>query len=197
MLTVQLAAQVAARADAVEMLRLAAYSEAQFVYYANQVPVIFAYQLARNPENERRGIAGRNSGFRQGVRNLNYVPAGQHPAGGGSTQPLGQTIKYYDLGRQKWRSYRKGNLLTISAFWSEELGRFVDTPEEAGIARGQPFQSAPRNGAASIDEARAARSEARQQRRREREADRQRFRQNDRTSRQARKRQNLTLRSVR
>lgn len=196
MLTVQLAAQVAARADAAELVRLAAYSEAQFVYYANQVPVIFAFQLAHNSENERRGIAGRNSGFRQGVRNLNYVPAGQHPAGG-SARPLGSTIKYYDLGRQRWRSYRKGNLLTISAFWSEELGRFVDTPEEAGITRGVPFQSTPRNGAASIDEARAARSEARQQRRRAREADRQRFRQNDRSSRQARKRQNLTLRAVR
>ncbi len=197
MITVQLIAQVVALADAAQLLRLAAYSESQFVYYANQVPVIFAYQLAHNAENERRGIAGRNSGYRQGVRNLNYVPSGQHPAGGGSAQPVGSTIKYYDLGRQKWRSYRKGNLLTISAFWSEELGRFVDTPEEAGITRGVPFQSAPRNGAASIDEARVARSEARQQRRRAREVDRARFRQNDRSSRQARKRQNLTLRSVR
>lgn len=197
MLTLQLVAQVAARADSAEWLALAAYSEAQFVYYANQVPVIFAYQRADNPENQARGIVGQNSGFRQGVRNLNYVPAGQHPAGGGSAQPLGQAIKYYDLGRQQWRSYRRGNLLTISAFWSEDEGRFVDTPEQAGIARGVPFQAAPRNGAATINEARQARSDARQARQRGREADRQQQRTNDRAGRQARRRQNLTTRSAR
>jgi hypothetical protein len=197
MLTVQLAAQVVARGDTAEMLRLAAYSESQFVYYANQVPVIFAYKLADNDENRRRGIAGRNSGFRQGVRNLNYVPAGQHPAGGGSAQPLGSTIRYYDKGRQKWRSYRKGNLLTITAFWSEELQTYVDTPEEAGIARGVPFEAAPRGSKPQVDEARAARSEARAQARRGREADRERFRTNDRTARATRKRTNATLRSAR
>lgn len=197
MLTVELVAQVAARADAAELLRLAAYSESQFVYYANQVPVIFAFKLADNAENKRRGIAGSNSGFRQGVRNLNYVPAGQHPAGGGSAQPVSSTIKYYDKGRQKWRSYRKGNLLTISAFWSEELQAFVDTPEEAGIVRGVPFDAAPRNGKPQVDAARAARSEARQQARRGREADRQALRQNDRSGRKVRQRQNTTLRSAR
>ena len=196
MLTLQLVAQVEARGSAAEWLRLAAYSEQQFVYYANQVPVIFAYRLADNPENKRRGIAGRNSGFRQGVRNLNYVPAAKHPAGGGA-QPLGSTIRYYDLGRQNWRSYRKGNLLTISAFWSEAEGRFVDTPEEAGIARGVPFQSAPSRGTPVVDEARAARTESRQQQRRSREQDRQQQRTNDRTGRQARRRENLSLRTAR
>lgn len=196
MLTLQLIQQVAARGDASELLRLAAYSEALFVYYANQVPVIFAYRLAENAANQRRGIAGRNSGFRQGVRNLKYVPAGQHPAGG-SEQPLGSTIRYYDLGRQRWRSYRKGNLLTISAFWSEDLQRFVDTPEEAGIARGVPFQSTPRKGAAVVDETREARTQARQQQRRQRDTDRQAHRTNDRTGRQQRSRQNLSLRSAR
>lgn len=196
MLTLQLIEQVAARGSAAEMVRLAAYSESQFVYYANQVPVIFAYKLASNAENKRRGIVGRNSGFRQGVRNLNYVPLAKHPAGG-SAQPLGSTIKYYDKGRQAWRSYRKGNLLTISAFWSEELQAYVDTPEEAGIARGVPFQAAPRDGAPVIDEARVARTESRQQQRRAREADRQQQRTNDRSGRVARKRQNTTLRSAR
>ena len=197
MLTVQLAAQVAARADAAEMLRLAAYSESQFVYYANQAPVIFAYKLADNAENRRRGIAGRNSGFRQGVRNLNYVPAGQHPAGGGSAQPMGSTIKYYDKGRQKWRSYRKGNLLTISAFWSEEAQAFVGTPEEAGLVRGVPFESAPRGSKPQVDAARAARSDARQVARRAREQERQAYRTNDRARRTSRKQQNLTTRSAR
>jgi hypothetical protein len=196
MLTLRLIEQVATRADAAELVALAAYSEAQFVYYANQVPVIFAYQRADNPENRARGIVGQNSGFRQGVRNLAYVPIGQHPAEG-SMEPLGNTIRYYDLGRQQWRSYRKGNLLTISAFWSEQDQKFVDTPEEAGIARGVPFQSAPRNGAATINEARQARSDARQARQRQREADRQRQRTTERSARQTRRRQNQLTRSAR
>jgi hypothetical protein len=196
MLTVQLVAQVEARADAAEWLRLAAYSEAQFVYYANQVPVIFAYKRANNPDNKARGIAGQNSGFRQGVRNLNYVPASDHPASG-SAAPVGLTIRYYDKGRQAWRSYRKGNLLTISAFWSEDEQRFVDTPEEAGIARGVPFESTPRNGAAQRDEGRAERSAARQLRQRGRESERQQQRTNDRTRRQDRRRTNLQTRSAR
>jgi hypothetical protein len=196
MLTLQLIEQVAARGSAAEMVRLAAYSEAMFVYYANQVPVIFAYRLASNDANKRRGIAGRNSGFRQGVRNLNYVPAAKHPAEG-SAQPLGSTIRYYDKGRQAWRSYRKGNLLTISAFWSEDEQKYVDTPEEAGIARGVPFQAAPRDSAPIVDEARAARTESRQQQRRAREQERQGLRSTDRASRASRNRQNLTLRTAR
>jgi hypothetical protein len=196
MISLRLIAEVEQRGDAAEWLRLAAYSEAQFVYYANQVPVIFAYKRADNKENQARGIAGQNSGFRRGVRNLNYVPASKHPAGG-SAEPLGLTIRYYDQGRQKWRSYRKGNLLSISAFWSEDEQRFVDTPEEAGIVRGVPFEAAPRNGAAQIDEARQARSEARQARQRSREADRQQYRTNDRTRRADRRRENLTTRTSR
>ena len=196
MLTLHLTQQVEQRGDAAEWLRLAAYSEAQFVYYANQVPVIFAYQRADNEANQRRGIVGKNSGFREGVRNLNYVPAGQHPAQG-SAQPLGSTIRYYDKGRQRWRSYRKGNLLTISAFWSEELQQFVETPEQAGIVRGVPFQSTPRNGAAQINEARAARSAARQARQRSREAERQAYRTNDRSQRQERRLHNLATRTRR
>jgi len=196
MLTLQLVAQVEARADAAEWLRLAAYSEALFVYYANQVPVIFAFKRADNEQNRALGIAGQNSGHRQGVRNLNYVPAGQHPAAV-SAAPLGGTIRYYDLGRQKWRSYRKGNLISISAFWSEAEQRFVDTPEQAGIAEGEPFQSAPRNGAAQIDEARQARAEARQQRTRERAREREQLRTNDRDRREQRRRDNLSTRSAR
>jgi hypothetical protein len=194
MLTVQLVAQVEARANPAELLRLAAYSEALFVYYANQVPVIFAYKRANNAENKARGIVGHNSGFRQGVRNLNYVPTADHPSGG-SAEPLGSTIRYYDKGRQAWRSYRKGNLLTISAFWSEELQRYVDTPEEAGIVRGVPFQAKPSKGAVERDESRAARTESRQQRQKSREADRRQQRTTDRSQRQDRRRQNSITRS--
>ncbi len=75
MLTLALAAAAVARANPRELLRLAAYSESQFVYYANQVPVIFQFVYADNEENKRKKRVGRSSGFRQGVRNLNFVPA--------------------------------------------------------------------------------------------------------------------------
>lgn len=196
MLTLRVALQVAGRGDRAELLRLAAYSEEQFVYYTNQVPVIFAYARADNQENRRRGIVGQNSGFRQGVRNLNYVPVANHPATT-SEQPTGFTIRYFDLGRQAWRSYRTGNLITISAFWSESEGQFVDTPELAGIVRGKPFESSPGSGAAQRNEERAARSAARQSRQRQRETERQNQRTNERQNRLDRKRQNAITRSAR
>jgi hypothetical protein len=147
-----------------ELVRLARYSEQQLLYYANQVPVIFAFRYADNAENQRRGRVGGSSGFRQGVRNLNFVPDGQHPKRRG--RPLGLSIRYYDMGRQAWRSFRRGNLVSISAFWSVALQRFVDTPEQAGIERGKEFEAAP-NAVPQVSEARQARSQARQQRKQE------------------------------
>ncbi|HEX8656124.1 MAG TPA: hypothetical protein VF690_01240, partial [Hymenobacter sp.] len=142
MLTLKLAAQVLDRADPRELVRLAAYSEAQFVYYANQVPVIFQFVYANNAENREKKRVGRSSGFRQGVRNLNFVPAAQHPGTPGS-RDAGPARIYYDLGRLRWRSFRRGNLRSISAFWSVAEDRFVDTPEAAGILRGQEFDATP------------------------------------------------------
>jgi hypothetical protein len=194
MLTPRLTKRVALRRNAALQVRLARYSEALFVFYANQVPVIFAYAYADNEENRTRGRVGRNSGFRKGVRNQNYVPAGQH-AGSPSETPTGATVRYYDLGRQKWRSYRRGNLLSISAFWSEAEQRFVDTPAEAGIEEGPAFGATPRNGKATINEARAARSEQRQATQKQRDADRQAYRTTDRTRRAARRQQNLSTRA--
>jgi hypothetical protein len=196
MLTVHLIEQVEARGDVAELVRLAAYSESLFVDYTNQVPVIFAYKRADNEENQRRGIVGQNSGYRQGVRNQNYVPA-EHHAGTASAEPVGSTITYYDLGRQAWRSYRRGNLISISAFWSEELQQFVDTPEEAGITRGLPFQASPQNSRPAVDEARASRTAGREAGRRQREAERQNYRTNDRSAREERRRDNLVKRSSR
>lgn len=156
MLTLAKIAEAYARGDSKELLRLAAYSESQFLFYTNQVPVIFAFVYADNAKNKELKRVGRSAGFRQGVRNLNFVPAAQHPATPGSRDARPARV-YYDLGRQQWRSFRKGNLRSITAFWSVELGRFVDTPEEAGIERGKEFEAAP-DRPAEINEARAART---------------------------------------
>ncbi len=195
MLTLKLAAEAVARANPRELLRLAAYSESQFVYYANQVPVIFQFVYADNAENKRKKRVGKSSGFRQGVRNLNFVPAAQHPATPGSRDARPARV-YYDLGRQQWRSFRRGNLRTISAFWSVELGRFVDTPEEAGIARGKEFDAAP-DSPAEINEARATRTAKRAEQRKGREQARRSLRLNDVTARAERVRARKTFRSTR
>lgn len=193
MLTLKLATEAVARADARELLRLAAYSESQFVYYANQVPVIFQFVYADNAENRRKKRVGRSSGFRQGVRNLNFVPDAQHPAtpGGRDARPA---RVYYDLGRQQWRSFRKGNLRTISAFWSVAEGRFVDTPEAAGIERGKEFDAAPGQPAA-INEARATRTAKRAEQRKSRQSAQRSLRLNDLTARTERVRARKTNRA--
>lgn len=184
MLTLKLATEAVARADARELLRLAAYSESQFVYYANQVPVIFQFVYANNEKNKNLKRVGKSSGFRQGVRNLNFVPAAQHPATPGSREARPARV-YYDLGRQQWRSFRKGNLRAISAFWSVAEARFVDTPEAAGIARGKEFDASP-DRPAEINETRAARTAKRAEQRKARAGAQQSLRLNDVTDRAAR-----------
>lgn len=190
MLTLKLAADAIARGNPRELLRLAAYSESQFVYYANQVPVIFLFVYCDNEENKEKKRIGKSSGFRQGVRNLNFVPAAQHPAipGGRDGRPV---RIYYDLGRQKWRSFRRGNLRSISAFWSVAENRFVDTPEEAGIERGKEFDAQP-DQPAQINEARAARNVKRAAAKKLRLSATRALRQNDTTDR----RERLSLRKL-
>jgi hypothetical protein len=184
MLTLALALAAVERGNARELLRLAAYSESQFVYYANQVPVIFQFVYCDNEENKRKGRVGKSSGFRQGVRNLNFVPAAQHPSTPGSRD--GRKVRvYYDLGRQRWRSFRKGNLRTISAFWSVAEQRFVDTPEEAGIVRGKEYEAAP-SSPAEINPDREARTAKRAAARKEREKQARSLRLNDNSARAAR-----------
>jgi hypothetical protein len=137
------------------LLKLAKYSEQLLVDYLDQVPCIFAYRYADNEENQRRNRVGRLSGFRQGVRNPNFIPA--------ALQALtaGRSSRYYDLGRQAWRSWRRGNLISVTAFWSVERQEFVDTPEEAGIVAGKPFEAAPKEKPV-VNVARAARTAKRE-----------------------------------
>ena len=134
----RLAADAQRRGDKALLVKLAAYSERQLIYYLNQVPVIFQFRLADTADNRRRKRVGRVSGFGQGVRNLNYVPEAQHPATKSS-----RSTRYYDLGRQNWRSWKSGNIISVTAFWSEADGAFVDTPELAGITKGKEFSTKP------------------------------------------------------
>lgn len=159
----QLANSYEAAGDEARLLRLAKYSEQLLIYYLNQVPVIFAYRRADNKKNRARGIVGQNSGFRQGVRNPAFIPDGLEA----KTQQANSS-KYFDLGRQAWRMWRKGNVISVTAFWSVAENKFVDTPEEAGIVAGKPFTAAPKE-RPTINPQRAARTAKREAVKRERE----------------------------
>jgi hypothetical protein len=160
----RLAKAAAKRGDKVLLAKLAKYSEQLLIFYLNQVPCIFQFQLADTPDNRRRKRVGRMSGFRQGVRNLNYVPEDKHPA----SQSTRRSTRYYDLGRQDWRSWQSGKIVSVTAFWSEADGAFVDTPELAGIVKGKEFTSKPAS-KPQLNPGRAARNAKREAAKRERE----------------------------
>jgi hypothetical protein len=105
---------------------------------------------------------GRNSGFRQGVRNPEFIPAAKQ------AKTKANSSRYYDLGRQAWRSWRPGNVVSVTAFWSVWEGAFVDTPEAAGIVGQKPFGVIPMVEPV-IDEAKAKRTEKREATKRARE----------------------------
>ena len=93
-------------------------------------PIIFTYKYAKNEENKRKGRSGRIAGFRQGTTNLQFVPSSKHPRTRNTDR---KTRRYFDLGRKNWRSFRasENDSISITAFWSESKGEFVDTAEEA------------------------------------------------------------------
>ncbi|MDF7810751.1 hypothetical protein [Hymenobacter sp. YC55] len=133
------------------------------LYYLNQVPCVFAFRLADTKENRARGRVGQLSGFRTGVRNPNFIPSTQRA----KSKSAGKT-RYYDQGRQSWRSWRPGLLVSVTAFWSEELQAFVDTPQEAGILAGKEFEAKPAK-EPKQDAKRAERAAKREAAKRERE----------------------------
>lgn len=114
-------------------LTLAAYNWQQFVYYANRVPVIFSATYADTEENRAAGRVGKSHGFRQGVRNLAFVPQEYHPASPQAAPGPNGPVRYFWLTRNKWRAFRQGNLTSITAWWSVKQGRYVGTPQEAEV----------------------------------------------------------------
>ena len=100
--------------------------------YALATKVIIQFRYSDTAENRELGRVGKVSGFRQATMDLRYVPANRQPRGRSSNTTA---VRYYDLGRDGWRSIRKDyNVqVTISAFWDPESGEFVGSPEEAQI----------------------------------------------------------------
>lgn len=133
----QLANKLEAAGQMARLAKLGAYSEAELRKYLDLVPCIFAYRRADNDANRRSGRVGRNSGFRQGVRNPAFIPAEKQ------AKTKGNSTRYYDLGRQAWRSWRAGNVVSVTAFWSVFGNEYVDTPEAAGLQGQKPFGPVP------------------------------------------------------
>ena len=158
----RLANKLEAAGQTARLAKLGSYSETELRKYLDIAPCIFAYRLADNPANKRRGRAGRNSGFRQGVRNPAFIPTAKQ------AKTTGTSTRYYDLGRQAWRMWRRGNVVSVTAFWSVFDGAFVDSPEAAGLAGQKPFGVIPMSEPV-IDEAKAKRTAAREATKRSRE----------------------------
>lgn len=146
-------------------LKLAAYTADRFVYYANRVPVIFSATYADTPENVAAKRVGKSHGFRQGVRSLAFVPSEYHPANPTREPGPNGPVRYFWLTRNRWRAFRAGNLTSISAWWSPAEGRFVDTPELAGVDAFPEFAALPAITAPRADTV-ARRNEAADRRRR-------------------------------
>lgn len=142
-------------------LKLKKYSILEWEVFAALFPVIFTFKYAKNEENKRRGRAGRIAGFRQGTTNLNFVPTSKHPR---SRNPDRKARRYYDLGRKNWRAFRasENESISVTAFWSESKGEFVDTAEEAlsGVSSDEVAQEIKDLGKA-IDKANKKRKNAR------------------------------------
>lgn len=119
-----------AKKDGRANVRLQKYLLKDFEYYSLLTKVIFMFKYADYEENRTRGRANRPAGFREGTRNFSYIPANKIPR---KRKRPDHLIRYYDIGRSNWRSFRKSNYLVISAFWSASAGKYVDTPEEAGF----------------------------------------------------------------
>ncbi|MDO7846488.1 hypothetical protein Q5H92_08975 [Hymenobacter sp. M29] len=150
----QLANKLEAAGQTARLAKLGAYSEAELRTYLDLVPCIFAYRRADNEANRRSGRVGRNSGFRQGVRNPAFIPAEKQ------AKTKSNSTRYYDLGRQDWRSWRAGNVVSVTAFWSVFGNEYVDTPEAAGLQGQKPFGIVPMT-EPKLDPARAARTAGR------------------------------------
>lgn len=46
-----------------------------------------------------------------GTRNLDYIPLSHHPHE--PEKPSGSSLAYFDHGKEEWRSFRYGSLLSI------------------------------------------------------------------------------------
>lgn len=102
----------------------------EFIKYSLQTKVTFGFRYTKNKENILRGRVGRYSGFRTGTRRFKLIPGNEIPV---NRNPDETGLRYYDFGRGSWRSFKKDMFVVCFAFWSEELNKWCESPEEAKL----------------------------------------------------------------
>lgn len=97
-----------------------------------QGKITFGFRYCDNHENRLRGRVGSYSGWRNGTRAFKHMPSNKIPINRSDELTC---IRYYDLGRMGWRSFKKSLFVVCSSFYSELDGQWHDTPEAAGFKR--------------------------------------------------------------
>lgn len=104
----------------------------EFEMLSMQGRLIFGFKYTNNLENRLRGRVGRFSGWRQGTRRLKLIPNNKRPI---SVSKEPTCIRYYDISKMSWRSFKKGLFVVATSFYNEREQKWVDTPEEANFRR--------------------------------------------------------------
>lgn len=95
-----------------------------------QGKITFGYQYCDNEENRLRGRVNKFSGFRTGTQKFKLIPDNKRPKSESEEQTC---LRYYDFGRENWRSHKKDLFVVATSFWSETENKWYDAPEKAGF----------------------------------------------------------------
>lgn len=92
--------------------------------------ITFSYTYTDNEENRLRGRVGKFSGFRHGTQYLGLIPDNKRPKSR-SSEPT--CLRYYDMGRMSWRSFKKNLFVVATSFLDKRDGKWKDNPINAGF----------------------------------------------------------------
>src|SRR5690606_29220337 len=86
-----------------------------------QGKVTFLYLYCDNKENQLRGRVRASAGFRNGTQRLDFIPNNKWPK---SRSKNTTALRYYDFGRENWRSFRLNSFIVATSFWDDTEKRW-------------------------------------------------------------------------
>lgn len=95
-----------------------------------QGKVTFLYLYCDRHENRIRGRVRSSAGFRTGTQRLKIIPNNKWPK---SRSKNRTALRYYDFGREGWRSFRKDSFIVATSFWDAREEKWKDNPYDAGF----------------------------------------------------------------
>lgn len=95
-----------------------------------QGKITFGFVYTNNDENQLRGRVGKFSGFRHGTQYFKIIPENKRPKSRSTEKTC---LRYYDLGKMGWRSFKKNLFVVATSFFSETDNKWFDNPEDAGF----------------------------------------------------------------